>query len=130
MVFATVLPCAAESVGDYWQPCAEEKYSRAKMRRLRDRRVAVRHSQRKTLVLRQFMNNATAVSDLNAGAAESVPDTTTDFEKMASRDWESDATWECVWEYLVPETKVPLSDQSPPSVDEAKSILRRTLCSS
>ena len=81
MVHATVLPCAAILVRDYWQPCAEMmKHSQSKMRRMRDRRVAIRHSQKQTLMLRQCLKDEKPMHVLNAGALEFVPGESTTSE--------------------------------------------------
>ena len=74
MVLATALPCAAIPASEYWQPCAEMmKQSQSKMRRMRDRRVAIRHSQKQTLTLRQCLQETKLMGGLNACALEFVP---------------------------------------------------------
>ena len=51
---ATVLPCDA-AYGT--RPCAEKSISKSKRIIFRDRRVAVRHAQRSSLELKQYLNN-------------------------------------------------------------------------
>lgn len=103
MVRATVLLCAAESGHDYWQPCAEMKYSKSKMRKLTDRRVAVQSSQKKELLLRQCLDVA---SDFKVDAAEFVPG------HDAYGGWEYGRALESVLDYLKPEDEASTADWS------------------
>lgn len=90
MVCATFLPCDAVAYGDQ-RPCAEmTSFSKSKRRKLRDRRVAVRRSQKFTLALKQCLQNdlqqagsaadshtrklVTGARALDPNAVEFVPD--------------------------------------------------------
>lgn len=90
------LPCAAASAWklDVLQPCAEDYFcSKSKRRRLRERRVAIRHSQLQTLKLKEFMMiGDMAESKLNPNAAEfQMRADAADFYPQGSVqfDWES-----------------------------------------
>ena len=74
--FATDLPCAAGSVFDFGLPCAVSTESRSKRRRLRERRVAIRHAQRHALDLKRCLDGARMdilQSTLNADASAFFP---------------------------------------------------------
>ena len=93
---AYVLPCAADA-GNGWRPCAE--VTRSKRRRLRDRRVAVRHSQRHTLFLRHYLDMVSHVPHgaesvpLNADADEFIPGVNAVLPKLLVSDMHQDAVW-------------------------------------